>query len=214
MDIYDELTERQKGLFKDGFPKVLRHYTKLSYLLKILKTNTFKLSDTEKFKDPKDKKWANAYKKDTNTKKLYAGCFTWETELIHHWHDYAKGKYGCYIAFNGENLIKSAKEQGIICRCVNYIKNIKTNNESILDSVQNKEDIPFSKAWPYRCEYEYRFVSTTNNLLKFDLKDILQIVITSKMGKDKFDLYKKEIEKFDIKRISHSTLEKDIEEEK
>jgi len=212
MDNYNDLTERQKGLFENDIPKILRHYTKLPCLLKILESQKFKLSDTDNFNDPKDKAWSNAYKKATDSKKLYTLCFTWETELIHHWNTYAGDKFGCYLAFNGADLIQSAKEKNIKYGCVNYIKNIKTNSGNILASFEDKEKIPFSKAWAYRCEHEYRFVSTEEKTLDIKFDHIRQIVITSKMDDDLFDFYKDKIEKIYKGRISHSSLEEEIEE--
>jgi hypothetical protein len=211
METENELTERQKGLFlEDGKPKYLRHFTQLPYLLKILKTGELKLSDTENFKDPKDKEWARLYRQEN--KKLFALCCTWETELIHHWYAYAGGKFGCYLLFDGKKLIEAAEKQAIKHGLVNYIKYIPATRKTILETVP-KEEIPFSKAWTYRCECEYRFVSDTVETLSFNLDTVKQITVTSKMDDDTFTFFKERISKIYTGRISQSTLEKDIEDE-
>ena len=203
-----ELTERQKGLFNEGIPKYLRHYTRLPYLMKILETKELKLSDTDGFRDPKDKAWAEKYKKLTETEKVFALCFTWETELIHHWNTYAKGKFGCYLLFDAPLLIESAQRLGMEHHPVRYIKNIPC--EKIPESVP-KKDILFSKAWAYRCEYEYRFVSNTVECLPFNAETVKQVTITSKMDNCTFDYFKEKIAGLYKGRISHSTLERDLE---
>ena len=204
-----ELTQRQKGLFiENDIPKYLRHYTQLPCLMKILETGKLKLSDSDGFRDPKDKAWADHYKKLTKTKRVYMFCCTWETELIHHWYTYADGNFGCYLLFDASKLIESAKRLGMEHSPVRYIKNIPC--EKIPESVP-KEDILFSKAWAYRCEYEYRFVSNTVEYLSFDVKTVKQVTITAKMDDCTFGWFKEKIAKIYSGRISHSTLEKDLE---
>ena len=74
-----------------------------------------------------------------------------------------------------------------------------------------KEEILFSKAWAYRCEYEYRFVSNTVEYLPFNTKTVKQVTITSKMDDGTFDWFKAKIAGLYSGRISHSKLEKDLE---
>ena len=207
-EIKNALTERQKGLFTDDIPKYLRHYTKLPYLLKILKTGRLKLSDTEGFKDPKDRAWTKAYRKRVG-KELFAMCCTWETELIHHWNTYAKGKFGCCISFDGQKLIEAADAQPNIKHgLVDYKKNIPCDD--IPESVEI-EKLLFTKAWAYRCECEYRFISETEKELAFDLGCIKRITITANMDKETFAFFKESIEKQHSVSVTHSRLEKDNE---
>ena len=207
-NIKASLTERQQGLFIDGIPKYLRHFTQVPYLLKILKTGKLKLSDTENFDDPKDTAWAKAYR-DRTKKGLYVSCLTWESELIHHWKTYAGGKFGCCITFDGTKLIDTANaSQSIKHGLVDYIKNIPS--EKIPDAVED-EKLPFSKSWAYRCEYEYRFISETERDMTFAPDCIKQITITANMDEGTFGFFRELIEKQHNVSVSHSRLEKDNE---
>jgi hypothetical protein len=204
MDIGFELTKRQEGLLENSNPKYLRHYTRLPYLLKILETKQLKLGDSKNFKDKIDKKWTDAYKDKSKNPDLYALCFTWETELIHHWNTYAKGEIGCCITFDGTALIEAAKEQGIVARFVYYRKNIPWKN--IPDDIP-AEEIPFTKAWAYRCEYEYRFTSTGVKYMAIDIAWIKQITLSPHTDEDTFDFFKKSIGKTYSGQVSRSRLE-------
>ena len=181
-----DLTERQKGLLADnGMPIYLSHYTQLPYLLKILNEKKLKLSDTEGFKDPVDRGWTRSYKEKKGTTKLFIICFTWETELINHWQTYAKGKFGCYLSFDAPKLIEAAAQQGIKCGFIRYRKRIASKSPEETPA----EEIPFSKAWAYRSEYEYRFVSDEKSYLTFDTSWVKQISITAKMDNDSFGYF-------------------------
>jgi hypothetical protein len=111
--------------------------------------------------------------------------------------------------FNGEKLLKAADDQGINHGFINYIKNIPYNE---IPEKTPVVELPFSKAWAYRCEYEYRFVSPNKEHLIIDLDCIEKITITAKMDNAAFIKEKKCIEKYFSGRISLSRLEKDNEE--
>jgi hypothetical protein len=206
MDTGFDLTERQEGLLENGNPKYLRHYTRLPYLLQILETKQLKLGDSKNFKDNIDKKWTEVYKDRSKNPELYVLCFTWETELIHHWNTYAKDTFGCCITFDGTALIEAAKEQGIKSGFIYYKKNIPC--KSIHDGIP-EEEIPFTKAWPYRCEYEYRFTSVCKEFMAIDLAWVKQITASAKMNDDTFEFFKTSIGKTYGIQISHSRLESD-----
>jgi len=192
-------------LQEDGKPKYLRHYTQLPYLLKILETGKLRLSKTSEFCEHNDKEWAEQYKKKTSAQ-LYALCCTWETELIHHWYTYASGKFGCYLMLEAAPLIETAQKNGIRHGFVKYMKNIPY--KTIADKVQ-PEEIPFAKAWAYRCEYEYRFISGKEKNLTFGPETVKQVTITSAMDDTTFDYFKGVIAKVYSGEIHHSRLEKD-----
>ena len=198
--------ERKKALFcEDGTPKYLRYYTQLPFTLKTLKEKKLHLGDTNFFKDPKDQKWTRAsLGKDEN---LYALCLTYEAELIHHWHDYADGKYGCCFVFDGRLLIEAAKKNNLLCGCglVNYIKNISRHPKDVVH-----DTAPFCKAWPYRCEHEYRIISKTVQELQMEFNWIKKITITSLLDNKSFNFFKAEIKSIDNGiTVSHSKLEKE-----
>jgi hypothetical protein len=207
MDTGFELTERQKGLIaENGNPKYLRHYTQFPYLLKILETKKLKLSDSEKFSDRADKAWAEAYKKRSGNP-LYILCFTWETELIHHWNTYAKNTFGCCITFDGTTLIEAAKGQGVKTDFVRYQKNIPYIE---IPKDFPPEEIPFTKAWAYRCEHEYRFTGGGPlQYMDIDNAWIKQITLSHLMDEDTFVFFKKSIEKIYSGQVSRSKLETD-----
>ena len=196
--------ERKKALFcEDGTPKYLRYYTQLLFALKTLKEKKLHLGDTSQFKDPIDREWTRASLGEG--KKLYALCLTYETELIHHWHDYAGGKFGCCIVFDGRLLIEAAKKKKLSCDLVKYVRNISNRPQKT-----DPNNTPFYKAWPYRCEHEYRIISKTVQELQIEFKWIKQITITSLLDNKSFNFFKTEINSID-KRITvkHSRLEKE-----
>jgi len=196
--------ERKKALFcEDGTPKYLRYYTQLPFALKTLKEKKLHLGDTIFFKDPIDQKWTRAsIGEDEN---LYALCLTYETELIHHWHDYAGGKFGCCFVFKGMLLIEAAKKKKLSCDLVKYIKNISRHPKEATPDIT-----PFCKAWPYRCEHEYRIISKTAQELQIEFNWIQQITITSLLDNKSFNFFKAEINSIDKGiTVKHSRLEKE-----
>jgi hypothetical protein len=205
------LTTRQQGLFNpEGEPVILRHYTQLPIALKILDTGAIRLAPTSDFSDPKDKAWSARYQRERGLPALYAACFTWETELIHHWNAYAGGPYGCCLAFAGPPLIAAARAAGVRCAPVAYVKNI--DRDAVARAVP-PADWPFTKAWTYRCEYEYRFVSETLTDLPAVLPYLRRVTLTSRMSGDLFDFYNADFERRFPVPIVHSTLEKSDDDE-
>jgi hypothetical protein len=211
MDAHEvpEHTERQRALFAEKeTPKILRHYTQLPAVLKILGGMELRLNNTENFSDPKDREWTNYYKimEPLKRKNLYAICFAWETELVHHWNTYAPPPYGCCIAFDGPALAAAAGKAGIRHRRVRYLRNI--GRPSVRDAIPPK-DYPFSKGWAYRSEHEYRVVSETKRALPLRKEWIYRVTVSSKMNNNMFDYFKKAIKKEHGIDLSHSTFEKD-----
>lgn len=206
MDNKLELTERQKGLLLDGKPKYIRNYLKLPYLLNILEEKKLYLSDSLYFKDYMDKQWTDDYKKRTNSDNLYALCCTWETELYHHWNCYSGDNFGCCLVFDGQKLIEQADKKIFNHGFIHYKKNIPYRN--IPDGIPD-EEIPFTKAWAYRCECEYRFVSTSEKHFSIDLETIKQVSITAKMDTESYEFFKNKIIKIHDIKVTHSRLEKD-----
>jgi hypothetical protein len=198
--------ERKKALFcEDGTPKYLRYYTQIPFALKTLKEKKLHLGDTIFFKDPIDREWTRASLGEG--KKLYALCLTYETELIHHWHDYADGQFGCCIVFDGRLLIEAAKKKKLSCNLVDYNKNISRHPKE-----DNHDTAPFCKAWPYRCEHEYRIISKTAQELQIEFDWIQQITITSLLDNKSFNFFKAEINSIDKEiTVKHSRLEKEID---
>ena len=204
-DIKNDLTERQKGLFNNGVPNYLRHYTQLPDLLKILESGLLKLGDSNNYNDQNDKSWANAYKSKAKTG-LYSLCCTWETELIHHWKIYADGKYGCCLKLDGHKLIESVNynediKHGLVC----YKKDIPIDD--IPDSVE-KELLPFTKSWAYRCEYEYRFICAYESYINLDKDLIKQVSISPYMNRLTFSYFGDIIKDYKVD-VSFKGLEKE-----
>lgn len=135
------------------FPRLLSRFTTLPVLVDILQMQHLVLLDPKTWEDRNDAYYIERYKEQRDLKTVLALCFSTKAETFHHWKVFSSGSSGIRIEFKAEELIASAKGQGIKCRSVMYklIKDVES-------PTPNLADWPFLKRKPYADEGEYRFL--------------------------------------------------------
>jgi hypothetical protein len=190
--------------------KRLNRYTTLPVLLDMLKRKKLVLLDPAAWEDKNDSEILLCYKEQKGFQNLFALCFSYGDETIHHWKTFANGIGGCCITFDADKLIKVLKKQhGVRFGPVKY-KKISELRDATIDI----DDIPFVKRWPYRCEEEFRIIwegncSDTCHEIPFDLKIISRVTISQQMPEPVYETIRESLrEAFDHpeKRVNHSTL--------
>ncbi len=188
----------------------LNRYTTLPVLLDLLRRKKIVLLDPSTWEDRNDAEIILEYKKRKRVPSLFAVCFGIGDETIHHWNTYANGISGCCIEFDELKLLSSfrgideARWDDVRYR---KIKQIKGNGIEL-------ESMPFTKRWPYRCEYEFRILwegETDHKTIDIDigLTAINKITLSQHMPPD-VCISIKELLRDEIsdpsKKINHSTL--------
>jgi len=188
----------------------LNRCTTLPVLLDLLQRKKLTLLKPESWEDKNDCEIILEFKKRKRIPNLYAICFSYGDETIHHWKTFSNGPSGCCIEFNAEELIN----------ILNKIPNLTQGKVSYkrLSEVEQKKvpinKIPFIKRWPYRCEEEYRvIVSTKTESDFFDIDiplDIInKITISQQMPEQIYKTIKRHLKNLKgdpESRISKSTL--------
>ncbi len=191
--------------------KRLNRYTTLPVLLDMLKRKRLALLDPNSWEDKNDSEIILEYKKRKKLRNIFALCFSYGDETIHHWKTFADGASGCCIEFDSQKLIDLVLNiKGIQCRQVEYKKLREITDGGIIDV----DDIPFTKRWPYRCEEEFRIIWTGNSSrdsyeIPFDLKLITKITISQRMPQPVYDTIREHLREAFTKpdqRINRSTL--------
>lgn len=188
----------------------LNRFTTLPILLDLLERKKLTLLNPILWEDKNDSEIILEYKRIKSIKNLFALCFSYNDETIHHWKTFSNGPSGCLIEFDAAKLISHVnKIPGIIQGKVEYkkIKEIKESKISI-------EKIPFTKRWPYRCEEEYRIIFETEKEMDFfeidiQLDFIKKVTISQQMPNQIFETIKKQLKSSKDKvesRINKSTL--------
>jgi hypothetical protein len=176
----------------------------------MLKRKRLVLLDPSSWEDKNDSEILLEYKKRKRVKKLFALCFSYGDETIHHWKTFADGISGCCIQFDSDKLIDLLNHTpGIRYGAVKY-KKLK----DLKDASINIEEIPFSKRWPYRCEEEFRIIWTGSAgqdcyEISFDLNMITKVTISQHMPAQVYETIKDYLRgafKQPEKRINRSTL--------
>jgi hypothetical protein len=162
--------------------KFLNRYTTLPVLLDMLKRKRLVLLDPTTWEDKNDAEILLIYKKRRKIRKLFALCFSYDYETIHHWKTYADGISGCCIEFDAKKLIALLETMPEVRKGVIKYKKIKDLDDDALEV----DDIPFTKRWPYRCENEFRLIwegKTTKKCyeIPFDLHMITKVTISQRM---------------------------------
>lgn len=131
----------------------LNRFTSLPILLDLLERQKLVLLDPESWDDENDTDIILEYKRKANIEKLFALCFTHESETIHHWKTFANGPAGCCIEFKADRLIA-------IFNSVKGLRHGKVSYKRINDarSPLELEKTPFIKRRPYEFEREYRAI--------------------------------------------------------
>ena len=190
--------------------KHLNRYTTLPVLLDMLKRKQLVLLDPSSWDDKNDSEILLEYKKRKHAQKLFALCFSFGDETIHHWKTFADGISGCCIQFDTVQLIARLKETpGVRYGHVTY-KKLKDLKDATIDV----EAIPFTKRWPYRCEEEFRVIWTgrttqTSYEIPFALRMITKVTISQRMPGQVYATIKdhlREAFKRPEQKINRSTL--------
>ena len=196
-------------------------YTTLPFLLDILKTKKLSLLKPDSWDDKNDAiallKYLD-YKRieNNNIKSIFASCFTYDIDCIHHWNTFAKGAAGCVLVLNAKRFFKSVKEfdNDIRFDVVRY-KKIKSLEEDRI----NPENIPFLKRFPYQCEKEIRLLKLSESKKKsypipINLNIIKKIKFSQSLPKSIYKQIRRLVKDFldneDID-IYHSTIEENKE---
>ncbi|UIR54828.1 hypothetical protein LZQ00_11120 [Sphingobacterium sp. SRCM116780] len=191
----------------------LKRFTTLPVLLDFLQRKKLVLLDPKLWDDRNDSEVILEYKARKGIKNLFALCFTYGDETVHHWKTFSNGPSGCVIEFNASKLFE-------IIDAIPNLRHKKVTYKKLRE-VENKdynfevEEMPFIKRWPYRCEEEYRFIAESDqqnqSFFEIDvpLSIINKIIISQQMPKQIYDTIKKylnAIEGHESKRINRSTL--------
>jgi len=188
----------------------LSRYTTLPVLLDMLKRKKLVLLNPATWEDKNDSEILLYYKERKGYHNLFALCFSYGDETIHHWKTFANGISGCCIEFDADKLIKVLKTQpGVRYGAVNY-KKIKELRDATIDL----DDIPFTKRWPYRCEEEFRIIwegnsTATCHEIPFDLKIVVKVTINQQMPEQVYETIRENLRdafNHPEKRINRSTL--------
>lgn len=103
------------------------------------------LLDPSSWDDKNDTLIIEEYKKRMKINKLFALCFTHESETIHHWKTFANGSSGCCIEFEAQGLLEILdKIKEVRHGAMRYIKinDLKDPNIAVYE-------FPFIKRRPY-----------------------------------------------------------------
>ncbi|MGA2502485.1 MAG: hypothetical protein ABSG01_00170 [Anaerolineales bacterium] len=187
----------------------LNRYMTLPVLLDVLKRKRLVLLDPTSWEDKNDAETLLIYKERKKIQNLFALCFSYGDETIHHWKTFADGISGYCVQFDSTDLIALLKTQsGVRYREVEYKKINSLSNSTI-----EVNDIPFTKRWPYRCEEEFRITrggtSETRHEIPFDLRIITKVTISQQMPKQVYETIRESLrDAFDHpeKRINRSTI--------
>lgn len=192
--------------------KKLNRFTTLPVLLDLLERKKITLLDPKIWDDKNDSEVILAYKAKLEIENLFAICFSYGDETVHHWKTFADGTSGCLIEFDGEKLLNAIKDTpGLKHGKVIYKKLAEIEKKDIEIEIGK---MPFIKRWPYRCEEEYRiFVESNEDITFFDidipLDSIRKITISQKMPEPIYNTIKKHLSGLrgnPESRINRSTL--------
>ena len=188
----------------------LNRFTTLPVLLDLLQRKKLTLLNPEKWEDKNDSEIILEYKRIKNIKKLFAVCFSYGDETIHHWKTYSPGSSGCCIEFNSAALFEVINQIPKLKHGIVTYKKLKEVEEKGVPVSK----IPFTKRWPYRCEEEYRIIvesDTDDDFFDIDipLEVINKLTISQLMPQQVYNTIKKYLKtaKGDPNsRISRSTI--------
>lgn len=192
--------------------KRLNRFTTLPVLLDLLQRKKLTLLNPASWEDKNDSEIILAYKKRKGIKSLFALCFSYNDETIHHWKTYSNGSSGCVIQFDAPRLFEILdKVPSLRHGKVEYRKlhDIEKKDEKI-----DADKIPFTKRWAYRCEEEYRVIVETDEQKDFfdidiPLDIINKITISQQMPKQVFNTiksYLRDVRGDPESRVHRSTL--------
>ena len=196
MDSIASLRGVYTGNFIQSSPiKVLNRFTSIDNMFKILSEEKVRMSDPQYWEDKNDVSLLDVYKAKASIKSLFALCFTYESETIHHWGAFTEKLNACCIEFDAVTLLGSISgDKSLRHGKVKYIKIMDLKRE-----LTDVGDIPFSKRFPYRNESEYRIIfesqkAEKEKVITIELPMIKRITINQYIAKHVFELINNEIE--------------------
>lgn len=170
--------------------KKLNRFTILPILIDYLERQKLVLLDPSSWDDKNDTLIIEEYKQQAKIEKLFALCFTHESETIHHWKTFANGSSGCCIEFDGQKLLEIFdKDKSLRHGIVNYKKINDTKPSTFA-----LKDIPFIKRVPYTTENEYRVIweGKTGNIFEVEvpLENVRRITFSQQIPEPVFETLK------------------------
>jgi hypothetical protein len=181
----------------DQYDKELYRYTNLPSLIHILHTGKLTLLDPENWPDKNDSCFMRIYKRGESLGTLLALCLTKREETYHHWEVFAPGSSGVRIEFGKDNLLKNLDE---FSKKLSEQETLRWGEvkyrtiESIRREPLLRNELPFTKRWPYEPESEFRLIyegrgkegtSPKKSLdVPIDLYCIKRIVLSGNLNKD------------------------------
>ena len=190
--------------------KRVSRYTTLPVLLDLLKRKRLVLLEPTSWEDKNDSEILLEYMRRKKIKKLFALCFSFGDETIHHWRTFADGISGCCIELDAEKLISNLRR----LRSIRYGRVTYRKIKDLKDGTIDVDKIPFTKRWPYRCEQEFRIIweGDTEKAcfeIDIDLRMINKITISQRMPDQVYSTireYLRDAFSDPDKRINRSTL--------
>ena len=181
----------------------LNRYTSLPILLDLLRRRKIVLVDPSTWEDRNDADIIKEYQNRKKVSKLFTVCLSIGDETIHHWKTYAGGNSGCCIEFDEKKLLASLQGiEGVRWGDVDY----KKISEVLYNPIK-LDNIPFTKRWPYRCDYEFRILwegetSLDTMEIDIDLSSINRITLTQKM----YDVVSKSIQELLREKLGNRSI--------
>ena len=190
--------------------KRVNRYTTLPVLLDMLKRKRLVLLEPTSWEDKNDSEILLEYMRRNKIKKLFALCFSFGDETIHHWRTFADGISGCCIELDAKKLIAHLRK----LRGIRYGPVIYRKIKDLKDGAIDIDKIPFTKRWPYRCEQEFRIIwqGDTEKAcfeIDIDLRMINKITISQRMPDQVYSTireYLRDAFSDPDKRINRSTI--------
>jgi len=169
----------------------LNRYTTLPILLDYLERQRLVLLDPSlTWDDKNDTLIIEEYKKKAEIEKLFALCFSFKSETIHHWKTFANGSSGCCIEFDSRKLIDIFDKTDNIRHGI--VKYMKINDSK--PATFELDMIPFIKRIPYETEGEYRVIweGKSGSIFEIDvpIEAIKRITFSQQMPESVFETIK------------------------
>lgn len=171
--------------------KKLNRFTSIPFMIDMLQRKKLSLVNPAFWEDFNDRETVEIYRKAMKANSVYALCFGYKNETIHHWNAFAGGASGCCIEFSPGRLLPLLDSLDIRHGKTQYIR---VRDLRLLNC--KKQDLPFVKREPFNPENEYRLIATSDNAqeptldIDIDLNIIRRITISNKMPEPVFDSLK------------------------
>src|SRR5579871_1937831 len=91
-------------------PRLLRRYTDLPSLFRLLATRQITLIDPRSWDDRNDTFYMAQYKERKQLSSLLALCFSMAPETYHHWYIFTKGSSGVCIQFRHDAFLDHVQQ--------------------------------------------------------------------------------------------------------